>query len=108
MVVTSPSKNNWNNWNWNAWPSNNSSKKQKINELRHYRTNCPCGSIPEKGTKMHQNPALKGSKNMSKTLVPMFFPILGAHICGAEFQHPDLSWKELCGIMANLMADSGS
>jgi hypothetical protein len=37
----------------------------------------------------------------------MLFPILGAHISGSEFQYPDLSWKELCGQMANLVAESG-
>lgn len=47
------------------------------------------------------------SKDMVEPLVPMFFPILGAHISGAEFQYPDLSWKEPCGMMANLVADSG-
>ena len=33
----------------------------------------------------------------------MFFPILGVHINGAEFQYPDLIWKESLGIMANLV-----
>ena len=47
------------------------------------------------------------SKDMYDPLVPMLFPILGAHISGAEFQYPDLSWKELCGQMANLVAESG-
>ena len=47
------------------------------------------------------------SKDMHEPLVPMLFPILGAHISGAEFQYPDLTWKELCGQMANLVADSG-
>lgn len=47
------------------------------------------------------------SRDMHEPLVPMLFPILGAHISGAEFQYPDLSWKELCGMMANLVADSG-
>ena len=37
----------------------------------------------------------------------MIFPVLGAHVSGAEFMYPDLSWKELCGMMANLVADSG-
>ena len=46
------------------------------------------------------------SKDMHEPLVPMLFPVLGAHISGAEFQYPDLSWKELCGQMANLVADS--
>ena len=44
---------------------------------------------------------------MHEPLVPMFFPVLGAHISGAEFQYPDHSWKEPCGIMANLVGDSG-
>ena len=47
------------------------------------------------------------SKDMHEPLVPMLFPILGAHVCGAEFQHPSNVWMELCGMMANLVADSG-
>ena len=47
------------------------------------------------------------SKDMHEPLVPMLFPVLGAHISGSEFQYPDLSWKELCGQMANLVAESG-
>ena len=47
------------------------------------------------------------SKDMHQPLVPMLFPILGAHISGAEFQYPDQSWKEPCGLMANLVAESG-
>ena len=47
------------------------------------------------------------SKDMHEPLVPMFFPILGAHISGAQFHYPDLSWKAPCGIMANLVADTG-
>ena len=37
----------------------------------------------------------------------MLFPAFGAHISGAEFQYPDRSWKEMCGLMANLVAESG-
>ena len=47
------------------------------------------------------------SKDMHEPLVPMLFPVLGAHINGAEFQYPDLSWKEPCGMMANLVAETG-
>lgn len=47
------------------------------------------------------------SKDMYEPLVPMFFPILGAHVSGTEYQYPDLSWKEMCGMMGNLVADSG-
>ena len=49
----------------------------------------------------------QASKDMHEPLVPMLFPILGAHVSGSEFQYPDLSWKELCGQMANLVAESG-
>ena len=44
---------------------------------------------------------------MYEPLVPMLFPILCAHVSGSEFQYPDLTWKEPCGIMANLVAESG-
>ena len=47
------------------------------------------------------------SKDMHQPLLPMLFPVLGAHVSGAEFQYPDLRWKEPCGMMANLVADSG-
>ncbi len=47
------------------------------------------------------------SQDMHEPLVPMLFPILGAHISGTEFQYPDLSWKEPCGMMSNLVAESG-
>ena len=49
----------------------------------------------------------QASKDMHEALVPMFFPILGAHMSDVEFQYPDLTWKETCGQMANLVADSG-
>ena len=48
------------------------------------------------------------SKDMHQPLVPMIFPILGAHLSGAEFMYPDLSWKEPCGMLANLVAESGA
>jgi hypothetical protein len=47
------------------------------------------------------------SNDMHEPLVPMLFPVLGAHMSGTEFQYPDLSWKEPCGQMANLVAESG-
>ena len=49
----------------------------------------------------------QASKDMYEPLVPMLFPIFGAHISGAEFQYPDLTWKEPCGIMVHLVAESG-
>lgn len=47
------------------------------------------------------------SEDMREPLVPMLFSVLGAHVCGSEFQYPDNSWKEVCGMMAHLVAVSG-
>ena len=60
-----------------------------------------------KGTECLQILLSQVSKSMHEPLVPMLFPALGAQVCGAEFQYPDLTWKELCGQMANLVAESG-
>ena len=60
-----------------------------------------------KGTECIKLLLSQASKEMHEPLVPMFFPILGAHISGAEFQYPDNSWKEPTGMMANLVAHSG-
>ena len=49
----------------------------------------------------------QASKDMHEPLVPMLFPPLGAHMSGSEFQYPDLTWKEPCGQMANLVSDTG-
>ena len=59
-----------------------------------------------KGTECIKFLLTQASKDMHESLVPMLFPSLGAHISGAEFQYPDSSWKELCGQMANLVAES--
>ena len=60
-----------------------------------------------KGTECIKNLLSQASKDMHEPLVPMLPPPLGAHLSGSEFQYPDLSRKELCGQMANLVADSG-
>ena len=60
-----------------------------------------------KGTEFIKLLLSQASKDMHEPLVPMFFPILGAHISGAEFQYPDYSWKEPTGMMANIVAHSG-
>jgi hypothetical protein len=60
-----------------------------------------------KGTECIKLLLSQASKDMHEPLVPMFFPIFGAHIFGAEFQYPDNKWLEMCGLMANLVADSG-
>ena len=59
-----------------------------------------------KGTECIKILLSQASKDMYEPLVPMFFPVLGAHVSGSEFQYPDLTWKELCGQMALLIADS--
>ena len=61
-----------------------------------------------KGTECIKILLSQASKDMYEPLVPMFFPVLGAHVSGSEFQYPDLTWKELCGQMAHLVADSGN
>ena len=61
-----------------------------------------------KGTESIQLLLSQVSRDMHQPLVPTLFPILGAHKSGAEFMYPDQSWKEMCGMMANLVADSGA
>ena len=60
-----------------------------------------------KGTECIKILLSQASKDMYEPLVPMFFPVLGAHVSGSEFQYPDLTWKEMCGMTANLVGDSG-
>lgn len=48
------------------------------------------------------------SKDMHESIVPMIFPILGAHVSGAEFKYPNGHWMETCGMMSHLVADSGA
>ena len=65
-------------------------------------------SMPKlgKGTECIQILLSQASKDMHQPLIPMLFPVLGAHISGSEFQYPDLTWKEPTGIMANLVAEN--
>ena len=56
---------------------------------------------------MYQNSPLTGLERHARTPRPDAFPPLGAHMSGSEFQYPDLTWKETCGQMANLVAESG-
>ena len=48
-----------------------------------------------KGTECIKLVLSQASNDVHDPLVPMFFPVLGAHISGAEFQYPDRSWKEI-------------
>ncbi len=71
------------------------------------KSTAPQMPILGKGTECIKILLSQTSKDMHEPLVPMLFPVLGAHINGAEFQYPDLSWKEPCGMMANLVAETG-
>ena len=42
-----------------------------------------------KGTECLKILLSQASKDMHEPLVPMLFPVLGAHISGAKFQYPD-------------------
>ena len=46
------------------------------------------------------------SKDMYEAVVPMLFPALAAHVSETEFMYPDNTWKEMCGMLAHLVADS--
>ena len=59
-----------------------------------------------KGTERIKLLVSQASKDTHEPLVPMLFPPLGAHVSGAEFQYPDHTWKEVCGLMANIVVDS--
>ena len=67
----------------------------------------PTMPILRKGTECIRLLLTQVSKDMREPLVPMVFPILGAHVSGAKFQYPDRTWKELSGMMAHLVAESG-
>ena len=60
-----------------------------------------------KGTECIKLLLSQASKDMHDPLVPMLFPVFGAHVSASKFQYPDNTWKELCGMMANLVGDSG-
>lgn len=40
------------------------------------------------------------SKDMQETLAPSIFDSLASHISGTEFMYPDLTWKEVCGLIS--------
>ena len=60
-----------------------------------------------KGTECIKILLSQASKDNHEPFVPIFLPVLGAHISGTEFQYPDFSWKEPTGMMTNLVANSG-
>ena len=62
---------------------------------------------PGKGTECIKLLLSQASKDMREPLVPMLFPILGAHISGSEFQHPNLIWEVYCDQRTIPVAESG-
>lgn len=98
---------NWNKKNWNAQPLFIHLKSQMTMKYDISKPSAPKMPNLGKGTECIKILLSQVSKDMHEPLVPMLFPTLGAHISGSEFQYPDLSWKEPCGMMCNLVADSG-
>ena len=72
-----------------------------------FSSTAPAMPKPSKGTEFCKILLLQVSENMQEPMVPMFFPVLGAHISGTESQYPDRSWTETCGMMAQLVGNSG-
>ena len=71
------------------------------------KATAPAMPKPSKGTEIVKLLLSQASKDMHEPLVPMLFPSLGAHVSASKFRYPDNTWKELCGMMANLVGDSG-
>ena len=72
-----------------------------------FKRTAPAMPKPGKGTECIKLLLSQASKDMHEPLVPMLFPVLGAHVSASKFKYPDNTWKELCGMMANLVGDSG-
>ncbi|MCQ2327094.1 MAG: hypothetical protein MJZ71_05975 [Bacteroidales bacterium] len=60
-----------------------------------------------KGTECIKILTSQVSKDMKEAIVPMIFPTLGAFLSETEFLYPDKTWKEPCGQLAHLVAESG-
>ncbi|MCQ2299150.1 MAG: hypothetical protein MJZ81_03390 [Bacteroidales bacterium] len=55
---------------------------------------------------MHPNPPQTDLKRYESAPHAHAFFHLGAHLKETEFLYPDQSWKEPCGMMANLVAEN--
>ena len=62
---------------------------------------------PSKGTEFCKLLLSQASKDMQEPLVPMAIPALAAHLTNVKFLYSDNKYYELCGQMANLVAESG-
>ena len=83
-------KTNWNNWNWNAWLLINALKSRKSIRYDISKSSAPKMPALGRGTECIKILLSQASKDIQEPLVPMFFPVLGAHISGAKFHYPAL------------------
>ena len=58
-----------------------------------------------RGTKCMLFLLSKVSKDMHQSIDPILFSLLESHASGAKFMRLDRKWKEMCGMMGNLVAD---
>ena len=72
-----------------------------------FNRKAPAMPKPSRGTEFCKFLLSQVSKDMQEPLVPMPFPVLAAHLTNVKFLYPDLTYYELCGQMANLVAESG-
>ena len=101
------SKNNCHNCHLSHAPFKIHLKSRKSMRYDISKPTAPAMPTLGRGTECIRLLLSQASKDNYEPFVPMFFPVLGAHISGAEFQYPDNSWKEPTGMMANLVANSG-
>ena len=67
----------------------------------------PALPVLGRGTECVKLLASQVSPDMREAIIPMMFPVISAYLSGTKFQYPDRTWKEPCGILAHLVADSG-
>ena len=72
-----------------------------------FKRTAPAMPKPGKGTEIVKLLLLQASKDMHEPLVPMFFPVLGAHLCEVEVMYFDNKYYELCGQIGHLIGPSG-
>ena len=72
-----------------------------------FNRKAPAMPKPSKGTEFCKLLLSKASKDMQEPLVPMAIPALAAHLTNVKFLYSDNKYYELCGQMANLVAESG-
>lgn len=60
-----------------------------------------------KGTELIQILASQISADMRESIIRIIPSVLSSYVSGVEFQYPDNTWKEPCGQIAHLIADSG-